>query len=76
MTVPVSQEPLPNPGQVSQASQAMQGANRWRVHFVMPSAYTMDTLPKPVNPAVLLREVPAKTWAVLSYSGFNTEAGI
>ncbi len=76
MTAPVALEPLPNPGQVSQAPQAMQGANRWRVHFVMPSAYTMNTLPKPVNPAVQLREVPAKTWAVLSYSGFNTEAGI
>ena len=54
----------------------MQGANRWRVHFVMPSAYTMNTLPKPNNPAVQLREVPSKVWAVLSYSGFNTEAGI
>jgi hypothetical protein len=42
----------------------------------MPSAYTLSTLPKPNNPAVQLREVPAKTWAVLTYSGFNTEAGI
>ena len=53
----------------------MQGANRWRVHFVMPSAYTINTLPKPNNPAVQLREVPSKVWAVLSYSSFNTEAG-
>ena len=42
----------------------------------MPSAYTLASLPKPNNPAVQLREVPAKTWAVLRYSGFNTEAGI
>lgn len=76
MTAPVALQPLPNSGQVSQEPQAMQGANRWRVHFVMPSAYTLSTLPKPNNPAVQLREVPAKTWAVLSYTGFNTETGI
>ncbi len=76
MTAPVTLQPSPNSGQVSQKPQAMQGAKRWRVHFVMPSAYTMNTLPKPNNPAVQLREVPAKTWAVLSYSGFNTEAGV
>lgn len=76
MTAPVALQPLPNSGQVSQEPQAMQGANRWRVHFVMPSAYTLNTLPKPNNPAVQLREVPSKTWAVLSYTGFNTETGI
>ena len=76
MTAPVALQPLPNSGQVSQEPQAMQGANRWRVHFVMPSAYTLNTLPKPNNPAVQLREVPSKTWAVLSYTGFNTENGI
>ena len=76
MTAPVALEPLPAAGQNGQGPQAMQGATRWRVHFVMPSAYTLDTLPKPNNTAVQLRQVPAKTWAVLSYSGFNTEAGI
>jgi hypothetical protein len=76
MTAPVAMEPLPNAAQGSKEPQALQGAKRWRVHFVMPSAYTLNSLPKPNNPAVQLREVPAKTWAVLSYSGFNTEAGI
>lgn len=76
MTAPVALQPLPNSSQVSPQPQVMQGATRWRVHFVMPSTYTLNTLPKPNNPAVQLREVPAKTWAVLSYTGFNTEAGI
>lgn len=74
MTAPVAIEPVPSTSQAT--PQAMQGAKHWRVHFVMPSAYTLATLPKPNNPAVRLRAVPAKTWAVLSYSGFNTEAGI
>nr|WP_314901315.1 heme-binding protein [uncultured Deefgea sp.] len=54
---------------------SLQGAQQWRVHFVMPSSYTLATLPKPNNPAVVIRELPAKKWAVLKYSGFNTEAG-
>jgi hypothetical protein len=76
MTAPVSMEPLPDTGPANQMPQAMQGAKRWRVHFVMPSTYKLSTLPKPNNLAVQLREVPSKTWAVLRYSGFNTEAGI
>lgn len=76
MTAPVAIEPLPDAGPVGQTPQAMQGVKRWRVHFVMPSAYTLSTLPKPNNPAVQLRQVPAKTWAVLGYSGFNSEAAI
>ncbi|MEN9474984.1 MAG: hypothetical protein RIS48_1704 [Pseudomonadota bacterium] len=72
MTAPVTMEPLTDEGQASQKSPALPGSQRWRVHFVMPSRYTLGTLPKPNNPAVQLREVPAKTWAVLRYSGFNT----
>jgi predicted transcriptional regulator YdeE len=39
----------------------------------MPRQYTRATLPRPLNPQVTLREVPAQTFAVLTYSGFNTE---
>jgi SOUL heme-binding protein len=76
MTAPVTMEPLPTDAPAAPAqAPAMQGAKRWRMHFVMPSVYTLATLPKPNNPEVQLRQVPAKTWAVLRYSGFNTEAG-
>lgn len=74
MTAPVAMEPLASPA--AGGLPAMRGATLWRMHFVMPSQYTLATLPRPNNPAVRLREVPAKTWAVLSYSGFNTEAKI
>ncbi len=76
MTAPVAMEPLTSQAAGSDGMPAMQGATRWRMHFVMPSQYTLASLPKPNNPAVTLREVPAKTWAVLTYSGFNTEAKI
>ena len=81
MTAPVTMEPVSVASQkiamtAPVAIEALQGAKRWRVHFVMPGSYTLNTLPKPNSPAVQLREVPVKTWAVLTYSGFNTEAGI
>jgi hypothetical protein len=68
MTVPVSIEP-----QDAEATR-MAGAQRWRIHFVMPSQYTLATLPKPLNPQVQLRELPAKTFASLRYSGTSSES--
>jgi hypothetical protein len=76
MTAPVAMEPLTTQAAGSHSMPAMQGATQWRMHFVMPSQYSLATLPQPNNPAVRLRQVPAKTWAVLGYSGFNTEAKI
>lgn len=69
MTAPVTVQPAPDaPGWVA--------AQRWRVQFVMPSQYTLATLPRPNNNTVTLREVPGKTVAVATYSGFNTESRI
>ena len=48
----------------------------WRMHFVMPSRYTMATLPTPKNPAVKLREVKAQKVAALRFSGFSGEEKI
>ena len=50
-----------------------QTGEQWRVHFVMPSQYNLDTLPKPNNPAVSLREVPASNYAVIRFSGLVGE---
>ena len=70
MTVPVSIEPQ------EAAATRMAGAQRWRIHFVTPSQYTLATLPKPLNPAIGLREIPARTYAVLTYSGSNTASTV
>ena len=45
--------------------------NSWRVHFVMPNQYTLDTLPTPNNKAVLLRQIPSQNIAVIGFSGFT-----
>ena len=45
-------------------------AGQWTVSFVMPSEYTLETLPKPLNPKVELRQIPAVKRAVVQFSGF------
>jgi hypothetical protein len=46
-----------------------EGQEIWKMAFSMPSKYTMQTLPKPLDPRVTLIEVPAKTFAVIRFSG-------
>jgi hypothetical protein len=47
--------------------------NRWRVYFVMPSQYTLQTLPKPNNPQVSIKLMPAQKFAVVRFSGLVDE---
>ena len=40
----------------------------------MPSEYTLENIPKPLNAKVLLRQIPAVKRAVIQFSGFyNSE---
>ena len=48
----------------------------WQISFVMPSEYTMETLPKPVNEHVTIKEIPAKTFAVITFSGTNSDKNV
>ncbi|PUE61326.1 hypothetical protein B9Z36_05495 [Limnohabitans sp. Rim8] len=64
MTAPVTLEPQ------------LGSAQQWRVHFVMPSQYTLANIPKPINSAVTLHELPSKYVVVHRYSGFNTMARV
>ena len=45
----------------------------WKVYFVMPSQYTLDTLPAPNNAQVSIKQVPAKRFAVIRFTGFVDE---
>lgn len=63
MTVPVG---------IEGAKSFESSSNQWMVSFVMPSEYTLATLPKPLNPQVKIREVPAEKRAVILFSGFNS----
>ena len=45
----------------------------WKVYFVMPSKYTLDSLPKPNNAQVSIKQIPAKKIAVIRFSGLVDE---
>lgn len=60
MTAPVSQQAA---------------GGRWAVSFMMPAAYSLETLPQPSDPRVALRQVPARRVAALRYSGRWSEKG-
>jgi hypothetical protein len=82
MTVPVGIEPsdenksskiaMTVPVSIEGAKSFESASNQWMVSFVMPSEYTLATLPKPLNSQVKIREVPAEKRAVILFSGFNS----
>jgi hypothetical protein len=84
MTAPVTVEPLSSKiamtAPVTVAPQSAdvrpESVQRWRIHFVMPSTYTLETIPKPKNDAVRLREIPEKYFAVHKYSWLNTQSRV
>jgi hypothetical protein len=49
---------------------------QWRVHFVMPASYTMETLPVPNDARVSLRELPEQKVAAVVFSGMAGEAKV
>jgi effector-binding domain-containing protein len=50
--------------------------NAWKVRFVMPSSYTMESLPKPNRSEVKLHEMPARSYAVIRFSGLAGEKSL
>ncbi|WP_219848145.1 MULTISPECIES: heme-binding protein [Psychrobacter] len=47
--------------------------NEWQMQFIMPSQFTIETLPKPNNPNISIKQLPEKTFAVIGFSGLAGE---
>ena len=69
MTAPVTQSAAPMRMDMTAPVTQATVAGGIRVQFVLPKAVTLATAPEPLDPRVLLREVPAASWAVIRYSG-------
>lgn len=76
MTAPVTVEPLKIEMTVPVTVEPETSEGTWRIEFVMPSKYTLETIPKPKNEEVKLRVMPEKNYAVVRFSGFTTESNI
>jgi len=73
MTTPVSQEIAGEKIKMTTPVEQKAVEGKWAVSFMMPATYTMETLPKPTNPAITLRSIATRRMAVIRYSGFWSE---
>jgi hypothetical protein len=69
MTAPVSQEETSEKIPMTAPVNQEQVGGKWRITFLMPSHYTLETLPEPLDSRVKLTKVPGKLMAALIYSG-------
>lgn len=80
MTAPVLHEPEKQSEKIAMTAPVMHekdgDPNVYKLAFVMPSSYTLETLPVPNNPNVILREVPARKCAAIKFRGFAREAAV
>ena len=72
MTAPVTRARSEKIAMTAPVTRTMED-DAWTVAFVMPSDWTMDTLPAPNNPDVSLREVPGEMIATVKFSGIGRE---
>jgi hypothetical protein len=73
MTAPVEQRAEGEKiAMTAPVAQVNDGAGHW-VSFMMPSQFSLETLPQPTDTRIRLRVVPAQTMAVVRYSGFWSE---
>lgn len=73
MTAPVQQTPASEKIDMTAPVQRNETEEGWRVAFMLPSSFTMDTAPTPTNNEISLRLIPKQLMAVIRYSGRWTE---
>jgi hypothetical protein len=73
MTAPVNQKTSESEGEkismTAPVSQKTGDNGKFAISFVVPSKYTMKTVPRPKDPRVKIRKIPEKTMAAIKYSG-------
>jgi hypothetical protein len=75
MTAPVSQETGSKKIAMTAPVKQEKKDNRWRITFLMPAEYTLETLPEPNDTRVRLTEESGRLMAVMRYSGIWSEEG-
>ena len=73
MTAPVEQSSQGEKIAMTAPVEQSKADGVYRVGFVVPRKYNRETVPKPTDPRVSIREVPARIVAVWRYSGRWTE---
>lgn len=77
MTAPVTQQQREKIAMTAPViQQASDHSGQWKVRFVMPAEYTLETLPMPNNSQVEVLSIPAKRYAVIRFSGLAGEESL
>ena len=48
----------------------------WAISFIMPSKFSIDTIPNPINDRIKIIQIPPKRYAVVTFSGRSTEENL
>lgn len=81
MTAPVIQQPQQDDGQKLEMTapviqQSTNAKNEWKVGFVMPAEYTLDSLPIPNDRRIKFVTMPSQQKAVIRFTGLNTDKNL
>lgn len=71
MTAPVQQADSTKISMTAPVTQT-QNEKSWLVRFFMPSEYTMQTLPKPNNKLIRIKQLPEQQYVAIRFSGFSS----
>ena len=69
MTAPVTQEAESEKIAMTAPVTQEKSQGQWRITFLMPAEYTLETLPRPLDGLVQLKEEPGYLMAAIRYSG-------
>ncbi|MBN2570412.1 MAG: heme-binding protein [Deltaproteobacteria bacterium] len=69
MTAPVSQTNTSEKIAMTAPVNMQQTEGKYAVSFLMPSRYTLETLPEPLDDSVVIKEIPPQKIAAIRYSG-------
>lgn len=69
MTAPVSQQKRSEKISMTSPVNMQELTGTYRITFLMPSKYTMETVPKPLNEGIDIKKEKGKTIAAYRYSG-------
>ena len=75
MTAPVQQKENQKIAMTSPVQQQLVGKS-WKISFVMPSKYSMDSLPVPNNNRIRLKKILTKKFVVIEFSGTNSNENV
>jgi effector-binding domain-containing protein len=77
MTAPVTQQQGEKIAMTAPVIQQASDHNgQWKVRFVMPAEYTLETLPHPNNSQIEVLSIPSKRYAVIRFSGLGGEESL